>query len=67
MAPTDTHAHARNPIGVRFPASLAAVDFAGRPAAAGYRMIHAMVRARALDAVGTLSLRVAAAVAERAG
>jgi hypothetical protein len=63
----DTRASMRSPLGRHHPRNLVAVNFSGRPADVGRRVIHAVVRARAVDEVGALSLRDRAVVDARMG
>lgn len=67
MELTDTRASVRSPVGVRFPGSLVAVNFSGRPAAAGHRVNYTAARARGGDAVSARSLRDRTAVEARMG
>lgn len=64
---TGTRIDVRGRVGVRFPRVLVAVNFIGRPAAAGHRMVYAAVRACAADAVSALSLHDLTAVEARTG
>jgi hypothetical protein len=64
---TDTQASVRSPIGVRFPGRLGAMNFSGSTVAAERRVNHAVVCARAADAVSAVSLRDGAALEARMG